>query len=71
MYLTEKSHERTIRIYQKNDYVVVPDALSPNEVRTINEIIDRDLVENPAMWFERGGWTLPTQCPSADYTPGN
>ena len=39
--------------YQKNDYVVVPDALSADEVRIVNEIVDRDLVENPAMWFER------------------
>ena len=42
-----------LEFYQGNDYVVVPDALFPDEVHTINEIIDRDLVENPAMWFER------------------
>ena len=42
-----------LEFYQENDYVVVPDALSADEVCTVNEIIDRDLVENPAMWFER------------------
>ena len=31
-----------LEFYQENDYVVVPDALSPDEVHTINEIIDRD-----------------------------
>jgi hypothetical protein len=42
-----------LKFYQANDYVVVPDALSVDEVRTINRIIDRDLVENQPMWFER------------------
>ena len=45
--------QELLEFYRENDYVVVPDALSTDEVRTINEIIDRDLVENPAMWFER------------------
>ena len=43
--------QELLEFYQENDYVVVPDALSPSEVRTINETVDRDLVENPANWF--------------------
>ena len=45
--------QELLEFYRENDYVVVPDALSSDEVCTINEIIDCDLVENPAMWFER------------------
>ena len=45
--------QELLEFYQENDYVVVPDALSSDEVCTINETIDRDLVENPANWFER------------------
>ena len=60
-----------LEFYQENDYVVVPDALSPDEVRTINETIDHDLVENPAMWFEREDGHYQLNVPSTDYTPGN
>ena len=40
--------------FQENGYVVVPEALSAEEVRFINEAIDRDLAENPVMWIDRG-----------------
>ena len=40
--------------FKENGYLVVPDALSDEEVKSINEAIDRDLVENPVMWIDRG-----------------
>ena len=40
--------------FKENGYLVVPDALSTNQVRSINEAIDRDLIENPVMWIDRG-----------------
>lgn len=40
--------------FKQNGYLVVPDALSAAEVRTINNAIDRDLAENPVMWIDRG-----------------
>ena len=43
-----------LEFFQKNGYLVVPDALSAEEVRSINDAIDRDLVENPVMWIDRG-----------------
>ena len=60
--------------FKENGYLVVPDALSVEEVRSINEAIDRDLVENPVMWIDRGQ-TGRTQnahallaCPEMDVT---
>ena len=60
--------------FQENGYLVVPDALSSEEVRSINEAIDRDLIENPVMWIDRGQ-TGRTQnayallaCPEMDIT---
>ena len=43
-----------LEFFKGNGYLVVPDALSPEEVRSVNEAIDRDLVENPVMWLDRG-----------------
>ncbi len=43
-----------LEFFKENGYVVVPDALSAEEVRSINEAIDRDLAENPVMWIDRG-----------------
>lgn len=43
-----------LEFFKENGYLVVPNALSPEEVRSINEAIDRDLVENPVMWLGRG-----------------
>ena len=42
-----------LAFYRRNHYVVVPNALSDDEVRTVNAVIDRDRVENQALWFER------------------
>ncbi len=42
-----------LEFYEENHYAVVPGALSDDEVRTINDVIDRDLVENQLLWFER------------------
>ena len=39
--------------FSENGYLVVPDALSADEVRTINNTIDRDMVENSLMWYEK------------------
>jgi ectoine hydroxylase-related dioxygenase (phytanoyl-CoA dioxygenase family) len=43
-----------LEFFKGNGYLVVPDALSAEEVRSVNEAIDRDLVENPVMWLDRG-----------------
>ncbi len=43
-----------LEFFKENGYLVVPDALSTEEVRSINEAIDRDLVENLVMWQDRG-----------------
>ena len=43
-----------LEFFKENGYLVVPDALSAEEVRSINEAIDRDLTENPVMWIDRG-----------------
>ena len=42
-----------LEFFKENGYLVVPDALSVDEVHTINTVIDRELVENKVMWFER------------------
>jgi hypothetical protein len=39
--------------FQTHGYLVVPAALSADEVQLINDVIDRDLVENSVNWFER------------------
>ncbi len=60
--------------FKENGYLVVPDALSSEEVRSINEAIDRDLIENPVMWISRGqsGRTQNVHallaCPEMDVT---
>ena len=63
-----------LEFFKENGYLVVPDALSAEEVQSINEAIDRDLVENPVMWISRGQ-TGRTQnahallaCPEMDVT---
>ena len=43
-----------LEFFKENGYLVVPDALSTEEVRSINAAIDRDLIENPVMWIDRG-----------------
>lgn len=43
-----------LKFFKENGYLVVPNALSIEEVQSINEAIDRDLVENPVMWIDRG-----------------
>ena len=43
-----------LKFFKENGYLVVPNALSVEEVQSINEAIDRDLVENPVMWIDRG-----------------
>ena len=36
--------------FQENGYILVPDVLSEREVIGINEVIDRELAENPSLW---------------------
>ena len=43
-----------LEFFKENGYLVVPNALSAAEVCAINAAIDRDLVENPVMWIDRG-----------------
>ena len=45
--------EEQLEFYRENGYLVVPDALSTEQVRTINECIERDLVENRSFWYEK------------------
>ena len=63
-----------LEFFKANGYLVVPNALSAEEVRSINEAIDRDFVENSVMWISRGQ-TGRTQnvhallaCPEMDVT---
>ena len=42
-----------LEFFKENGYLVVPNALSVEEVRSINGAIDRDLVENSVMWIDR------------------
>ena len=42
-----------LEFFKENGYLVVPDALSTEEVRSINKAIDRDLIENTVMWIDR------------------
>lgn len=46
--------EEKLSFYKENGYVVVPDALSGNEVETLNKVIDRDLEENEQFWIKKG-----------------
>ena len=46
--------KKQLEFFKENGYLVVPDALSVEEVRSINAAIDRDLIENPVMWLDRG-----------------
>ncbi|MCZ6680023.1 MAG: phytanoyl-CoA dioxygenase family protein [Candidatus Poribacteria bacterium] len=43
-----------LEFFKKNGYLVVPGALSTDEVRTINAAIDRDRAENQPLWQDRG-----------------
>ncbi len=40
-----------LAFFSQNGYLLVPGALSADEVRTINEAIDQDLVENERFWY--------------------
>ncbi|MDX1933481.1 MAG: phytanoyl-CoA dioxygenase family protein [Capsulimonadales bacterium] len=40
--------------FRENSYVVLPNLLSPDEVRAIHEAIDRDRSENPFLWWFQG-----------------
>ena len=66
--------KKQLEFFKENGYLVVPNALSTEEVHSINAAIDRDLVENPVMWINRGQ-TGRTQnvhallaCPEMDVT---
>ena len=39
-----------LQFFAENGYVIVPNALTVEEVCTINDIIDRDLVARPTLW---------------------
>ena len=45
--------EGQLNFFGEHGYLVVPDALSPQEVRAINEAIDGDRVENQPFWMDR------------------
>lgn len=56
--------EEQVAKFREQSYVIIPGALSPEEVRAINEAIDRDRVEHPYDWDQtRGG--SPGGLPSA------
>jgi len=46
--------DEQLAFFQKNGYLVVPNALLADEVGLINQAIDRDLRQNKVMWQERG-----------------
>ena len=46
--------QEQLDFYTENGYVVVPRALSAAEVDTVNDAIDRDLVDNQLLWKDRG-----------------
>ena len=50
--------ETYLAFYRENGYVVVPDALSAQEVHAVNEAIDRDLAENRPLWKDHGNGRL-------------
>ena len=43
--------EAQIECFKTHGYVILPDLLSPDEVDTLNDAIDRDREANPFMWF--------------------
>ncbi|MCE2394920.1 phytanoyl-CoA dioxygenase family protein [Candidatus Poribacteria bacterium] len=43
--------EAQIECFKAHGYVILPDLLSPDEVGTLNDAIDRDRETNPFMWF--------------------
>ena len=49
-----------LNFFKENGYLVVPNVLTPDEVETINEAIDRDLAENKPMWMDRKNGRLQT-----------
>ena len=44
------SIDRQLASFERDGYIVVADALSDDELATINEVIDRDLAENTSLW---------------------
>ena len=46
--------DEQLAFFQKNGYLVVPNALLADKVGLINQAIDRDLRQNKVMWQERG-----------------
>ena len=44
------SIDRQLASFERDGYIVVADTLSDDELATINEVIDRDLVENTSLW---------------------
>ena len=62
-----------LNFFKENGYLVVPDVLTPGEVGSINEAIDRDLAENKPMWMDRKNGRLQTvhillASPDLDFT---
>ena len=45
--------QQQLDFYRENGYVGVPQALSAYQVEIINQVIDRDLVDNRPLWIER------------------
>lgn len=45
--------EDSLNFYKEHGYLVVPDALSAQEIRVLNEAIDRDRAENKPFWMDR------------------
>lgn len=56
--LKRETTGESLAFYQENGYVVVPDALSAQEVQIVNEAIDRDLSENKPLWRNHGNGRL-------------
>lgn len=46
--------EEILERYREQGFVVIPDAFSQEEVDYLNDLIDRDLEENPDSWHDGG-----------------
>ncbi len=46
--------EAQVQFFREHSFVVIPDLLSPAQVQAMNDAMDRDMAQNPFMWFTGG-----------------
>jgi ectoine hydroxylase-related dioxygenase (phytanoyl-CoA dioxygenase family) len=64
---------QSIQTFKENGYIIVPNALSSQEILDLNQAIDRDLDQNSAMWKKGGDGrsqnaNILLSCPEFDAT---